>query len=509
MPEATTMTNLQLQDDILKNLLLGLQKQSQFYVQKINESGELTEERKNFEKELSDINKVLTELSNKALSYTVQELDQLRTQFNNKLLELNAVITDLEINTLKIEFDSLTPEQKQFLKGEKGDKGDKGYSPFEFAKMFGFTGTESDYLLSLKGDKGETGTNGKDFTFDMFTPEQLQLLKGSDGQNGINGTNGKDFTFDMFTPEQLQLLKGADGQNGLNGKDFTYDMFTPEQLALLKGADGQNGLNGKDFTYDMFTPEQLALLKGADGQNGINGTNGKDFTFDMFTPTQLELIASLVTVDLSSILNRISHLESEIVMLGGSVTPPVVEPDYFYPKPYVSQITTNYETSPYTMTIDAGHYESEMLDLVEMQYVHHFIKTNISILSSLANVETNVTVVISDGLRENATTGKCIVYNQRFINQYSQESSGGAHYESGEYEAFPPEMAMTFASVENISDMLTVSLYTDPMIKSTFYQFLGTDKLFYKFNVSISSVEPFTFGENEILQYSELYGMIE
>ena len=70
-------------------------------------------------------------------------------------------------------------------------------------------------------------------------------------------------------------------------------------------------------------------------------------------------------------------------------------------------------------------------------------------------------------------------------------------------------MIMTFASVENISDMLTVSLYTDPMIKTSFYQFLGTDKLFYKFNISISSNEPFTLGQNDISQYSELYGMIE
>ena len=399
MAEPTTMTNLQLQDDILKNLLLGLQKQSQFYVQKINETGELTEERKNFEKELSDINKVLTELSNKALSYTVQELDNLRTQFNDKLLQLNSVISDLEINTLKIEFNSLTPEQKQFLKGEKGEKGDRGYNPYEFAKMFGFIGTESDYLLSLKG---------------------------------------------------------------------------------------------------------------ADGQNGTNGIDGKDFTFDMFTPAQLKLIADLVTVDLTSILTRISDLETQIVALGGSVTPPVVEPDYFYPKPYIQQITTNYETTPYTMTIDAGYYESEMLDLVEMSYVYHHIKTNIDINNSSKEIATNIEVIVSDGLSENPLTGNCIVYNYSFINNWGMDLSGGA-YELGEYSSFPPEMTMFFANVDKIDNCLVVSLHTDTsgIIKNTFYQYFGTDKLFYKFKVVVSSVEPIDFAENQISQYSELWGMIE
>ncbi|MCV9934622.1 hypothetical protein OIU80_20255, partial [Flavobacterium sp. LS1R47] len=143
--------------------------------------------------------------------------------------------------------------------GPKGDKGDDG-------KAFTFNDFTLDQLAGLKG---ADGANGKDFEFGDFTPEQLAGLKGADG------ANGKDFEFGDFTPEQLAGIKGADGANG---KDFEFGDFTPEQLAGLKGADGANG---KDFEFGDFTPEQLAGLKGADG------ANGKDFEFGDFTPEQL------------------------------------------------------------------------------------------------------------------------------------------------------------------------------------------------------------------------------
>lgn len=38
---------------------------------------------------------------------------------------------------------------------------------------------------------------------------------------------------------------GADGKDGIDGKDFTYDMFTEEQLEALKGPQGEPGLQGE------------------------------------------------------------------------------------------------------------------------------------------------------------------------------------------------------------------------------------------------------------------------
>ena len=136
--------------------------------------------------------------------------------------------------------------------------------------------------LNQKADKSElVGLATETFVNDAIAAVELK-----EGPMGPEGPAGAAFTYDMFTEEQLEALRGpagadgADGQNGADGKDFTYDMFTPEQLEALRGpagADGQNGqdgADGKDFTYDMFTEEQLAALIGPQGPEGIQGPQG-------------------------------------------------------------------------------------------------------------------------------------------------------------------------------------------------------------------------------------------
>ena len=56
--------------------------------------------------------------------------------------------------------------------------------------------------------------------------------------------------------------KGDPGNDGNDGKDFTYDMFTQDQL------DGLQGPKGDPFVYKDFTPSQLAGLKGPAGNDG-------------------------------------------------------------------------------------------------------------------------------------------------------------------------------------------------------------------------------------------------
>ena len=44
---------------------------------------------------------------------------------------------------------------------------------------------------------------------------------GVDGKDGIDGKDGvayKDFTYDMFTPKQLEALRGSQGQTGASGQ---------------------------------------------------------------------------------------------------------------------------------------------------------------------------------------------------------------------------------------------------------------------------------------------------
>ena len=84
------------------------------------------------------------------------------------------------------------------------------------------------------------GDPGKAFTYDDFTPEQLE---------GLRGPQGKSLTYDDLTPEQIEGLRGPQGE------PFTYDDFTPEQLEGLRGPQGNS------LTYDDLTPGQIAELQ--------------------------------------------------------------------------------------------------------------------------------------------------------------------------------------------------------------------------------------------------------
>jgi hypothetical protein len=122
------------------------------------------------------------------------------------------------------------------------DTNDRDISAIEQMKV-NFDNAIADIQTKLdNGDfNGEDGKDGQSFTFDMFTPEQIESLK-------VKGDDGQPFTYDMFTPEQLESLK----VKGDDGQPFTFDMFTPEQLESLK----VKGDDGKPFTYDDLTPEQ-------------------------------------------------------------------------------------------------------------------------------------------------------------------------------------------------------------------------------------------------------------
>ena len=117
----------------------------------------------------------------------------------------------------------------------------------------------------VNGLKGEPGKDGKPFTYDMFTSEQLEALKGPKGDVGLPGPKGEP-----GTPGE----RGADGERGLpgppgpKGEPFKYSDFTQEQLNALKGPKGDKG---EPFKYSDFTAEQLLALKGPKGDPGSGG----------------------------------------------------------------------------------------------------------------------------------------------------------------------------------------------------------------------------------------------
>lgn len=84
-------------------------------------------------------------------------------------------------------------------------------------------------------------------------------------------------------------IKRITGPKGEPGKDFTYDMFTPEQRLDLKGEKGEPG---KSLTFNDLTAAQKLTLKGDKGDPGPKGEPGKDgqVTFESLTDEQKESI---------------------------------------------------------------------------------------------------------------------------------------------------------------------------------------------------------------------------
>lgn len=83
--------------------------------------------------------------------------------------------------------------------------GNDGLSAYQIWLKAGNTGTEEDFLASLKGEDGIIGKDG-------YTPQK--------GIDYFDGEKGDPFTYEDFTPEQLEALKGADGKTPVKGTDY-------------------------------------------------------------------------------------------------------------------------------------------------------------------------------------------------------------------------------------------------------------------------------------------------
>ena len=148
-----------------------------------------------------------------------------------------------------------------------------------------------DTVVAEKGEKGDP------FTYEDFTEEQLEALrgpageKGEQGYQGVDGESGaygksayeiaQDYGFEGTEEEWLDSLKGAAGEKGEQGEKgdaFTYEDFTAEQLATLKGPAGDDGADGKS-AYQIavdngFEGDEAAWLESLKGKDGADGSGG-------------------------------------------------------------------------------------------------------------------------------------------------------------------------------------------------------------------------------------------
>ena len=149
------------------------------------------------------------------------------------------------------------------------------------------------------GPKGDTGEQG---------PKGEQGIQGEQGVQGVQGVQGEKgdtgaaFTYDMFTPEQLEALRGPKGDTGEQGpKGDKGDQGEP-------GPAGADGKDGAAFTYDMFTQEQLEALRGPKGDKGDQGEKGDTPSLDGYATEQYvnEAISNIEigNVDLSTYVTK-------------------------------------------------------------------------------------------------------------------------------------------------------------------------------------------------------------
>lgn len=114
-------------------------------------------------------------------------------------------------------------------------------------KLVGTVASNKKLVGTLSSDGSLTGGIGTVFGKDGITPhigENLNWWIGEEdtgiSAKGENGEKGDPFTYEDFTPEQLESLKGEDGKDGT----MTFADLTEEEKASLKGDPGQRGEKG-------------------------------------------------------------------------------------------------------------------------------------------------------------------------------------------------------------------------------------------------------------------------
>ena len=182
------------------------------------------------------------------------------------------------------------------------------------------------------GPKGEQGPKGDAFSYEDFTPEQLEALKGPRGADGDIGPTG---------PQGNTGEQGPKGDPGKDGKPFTYDMFTQEQLEALKGPKGDTGLQGKQgpkgepFRFEDFTPEQLEKLKGPKGDPGTGGTGGN-----------VDLSAYATKKDSDNLYLKKVDLRNYLTMIGDPKYALKTELSEYVKKSEINQYTSSAQLTP-------------------------------------------------------------------------------------------------------------------------------------------------------------------
>lgn len=243
---------------------------------------------------ISDTNEALGKVDG-AVSKTdeaVKKANDAVSQVNGALKKVQNV--DIDIDGTDLNITRPSGEKKEFdlmqLKGDKGDqgiKGDKGEQGVKGDKgergekgdkgnAFTFADFTPEELASLKGEKGEKGEKGDKGDKGLQGERGEQGLQGVQGEQGIKGDTG---------------AQGEQGIQGVKGDPFTYDDFTPYEIEGLKkpATDAANELNKYLDIVKLPVVETPAseTTVAMDANKVYDITIGESLTLTLNAPTDL------------------------------------------------------------------------------------------------------------------------------------------------------------------------------------------------------------------------------
>lgn len=212
---------------------------------------------------------------NKAQANNIKKIEQTTTSVESGGINVITITTGNGTTSFEVRNGSKGDQGEKGEKGEKGERGEQG--------LQGERGEQG-----LPGNDGAKGDKGDAFKYTVFTPEQLKSLTGPKGDKGEQGEQG------IKGEQGVKGDTGAQGEQGIQGvkgDPFTYDDFTPGEIDGLKkpATDAANELNKYLDIVKLPVVETPAseTTVAMDANKVYDITIGESLTLTLNSPTDL------------------------------------------------------------------------------------------------------------------------------------------------------------------------------------------------------------------------------
>lgn len=229
---------------------------------------------------------------NKAQANNIKKIEQTTTSVESGGINVITITTGSGTTSFEVRNGS---KGDQGEKGEKGEKGEQGTQGIQGAK--GDTGSQGERGLQgergiqgERGEKGDMGSIGKiSISVDNTTGTPSATATASKAADGST-----DISFSFKGIKGVKGEKGAQGEQGIQGvkgDPFTYDDFTPGEIEGLKkpATDAANELNKYLDIVKlpvMETPVSETTVA-MDANKVYDITIGESLTLTLNAPTDL------------------------------------------------------------------------------------------------------------------------------------------------------------------------------------------------------------------------------